>query len=130
MNALPAAVATIQTAGQGHAGIVIYLLRPEFVAFSSGKPCVTAAERRAGRTHNGPRVEPGEGLCDLHTPFQLRKPRIKVGLQLQLTQEPGVELIWHVDNHSPSVNTSERSENFVKETEKQIGNRLDNLDWG
>lgn len=61
MSALPEAVPTLQTGGQGDAEIVIYLLRPEFVSFSSGKRCVTAAERRAERTHNTPRVEPGKG---------------------------------------------------------------------
>lgn len=61
MNASPEAAPTFQTGGQGDAEIVIYLLRPEFVSFPGGKRSVTAAERRAERTHNTPRVETSEG---------------------------------------------------------------------
>lgn len=63
MNALPEAAPTFQTGGQRDAEIVIYLLRPEFVSFPGGKQSVTAAERRAERTHNGPGVETGEGCA-------------------------------------------------------------------
>lgn len=61
MNALPEAVPTFRTGGQGDAETVIYFLRPEFVSLSSGKQCVTAAKRRAERTYNTPRVEPCKG---------------------------------------------------------------------
>lgn len=92
LNTLPEALPTFQTGGQGDAAIVIYLLTPECVSFSSGKPCVTGAERHAERTHNTPRVEPAKGcVACIH--------------RLQLTPEHRIELIRHVDNDSSSVNT-------------------------